>query len=202
VIDEIAFQTNLLALNAAVEAARAGEDGRGFAVVAAEVRNLAQRSAGAAREIKGLIGDAVAKVDGGAALVNQSGEKLETIVTSVNQVTDIVGQIAAASQQQSMGIDQVNRAVGQMDQVVQANAAQMQELSSTAQALAAQASELQALVARFKLDRTLPAPKLGAPPPVHAPAPRFDDLDIGGDAWPQPAMAMTRGASSYHRTSV
>jgi methyl-accepting chemotaxis protein len=203
VIDEIAFQTNLLALNAAVEAARAGDDGRGFAVVAAEVRNLAQRSAGAAREIKGLIGDAVAKVGGGAELVNQSGEKLETIVASVNQVTDIVGQIAAASQQQSMGIDQVNRAVGQMDQVVQANAAQMQELSTTAQLLASQASELQALVARFKLDQTPPAPKVAVREPVHAPAPRFDDLEFGEQPWPQPAMAMTsRDASSYHRTSV
>jgi methyl-accepting chemotaxis protein len=150
-IDEIAFQTNLLALNAAVEAARAGEQGRGFAVVAAEVRNLAQRSAQAAREIKGLIGDSVAKVEAGSELVHQSGQTLGEIVASVKRVTDIIGEIAAASAEQSTGIDQVNRAVTQMDQVVQANAAQTEELSSTASALAAQADHLQRLVARFEL---------------------------------------------------
>jgi methyl-accepting chemotaxis protein len=150
-IDEIAFQTNLLALNAAVEAARAGEQGRGFAVVAAEVRNLAQRSATAAKEIKALIQDSVAKVDAGSALVTQSGQTLTEIVTSVKRVGDLIAEIAAASQEQTTGIDQVNRAVTQMDQVVQSNAAQTEELSSTAQNLAAQAEELQALVGRFKL---------------------------------------------------
>ena len=150
-IDEIAFQTNLLALNAAVEAARAGEQGRGFAVVAAEVRNLAQRSAMAAKEIKTLIEDSVMKVEGGSDLVNRSGETLGEIVGSVKRVTEIIAEIAAASAEQTTGIDQVNRAVTQMDQVTQANSAQTEELSSTAQSLATQAEQLQALVGRFKL---------------------------------------------------
>jgi methyl-accepting chemotaxis protein len=150
-IDEIAFQTNLLALNAAVEAARAGEQGRGFAVVAAEVRSLAQRSATAAKEIKALIQDSVQKVQDGSDLVNKSGQTLQEIVSSVKKVTDIIGEIAAASQEQSGGIDQVNKAVSQMDQVVQSTAAQTEEVSSTAQSLAAQASQLRQLVGKFKL---------------------------------------------------
>ena len=169
VIDEIAFQTNLLALNAAVEAARAGEQGRGFAVVASEVRGLAQRSAGAAREIKGLIRESVQKVEDGSTLVGQSGQALDEIVRSVKRVTDIIAEIAAASQEQSQGIDQVNKAVGQMDQVVQSNAAQTEELSSTARLLAGQAADLQGLVGRFKLG----AAAASAPPtpvPVEPPA--------------------------------
>jgi methyl-accepting chemotaxis protein len=151
-IDEIAFQTNLLALNAAVEAARAGEQGRGFAVVASEVRNLAQRSATAAKEIKTLIQDSVRKVEAGSELVNRSGQTLTEIVSSVKRVTDIVGEIAAASQQQSVGIEQVTKAMAQMDQVTQTNSAQTEELSSTAQTLASHAGQLQALVGQFVLE--------------------------------------------------
>jgi methyl-accepting chemotaxis protein len=171
-IDEIAFQTNLLALNAAVEAARAGEQGRGFAVVAAEVRNLAQRSAAAAKEIKALIGDSVQKVEGGSELVNRSGDTLSEIVGSVKRVTDIIAEISAASGEQTSGIDQVNKAVAQMDQVMQSNAAQTEELSSTAQALAAQGKQLQALVARFTLDDgsgAAPVSPAAAPRPAKKP---------------------------------
>ena len=162
VIDEIAFQTNLLALNAAVEAARAGEQGRGFAVVAAEVRNLAQRSAGAAKEIKTLIQDSVGKVQDGAALVNKSGETLNDIVQSAKRAADIVAEIAAACQEQSGGVDQVNRAVAQMDRVTQDNAAQTEELSSTAEMLAAQAAEMLAVVGRFTLPDSEPSGPLPA----------------------------------------
>jgi hypothetical protein len=134
-----------------VEAARAGEQGRGFAVVAAEVRSLAQRSATAAKEIKALIQDSVQKVQDGSELVNKSGQTLQEIVSSVKKVTNIIGEIAAASQEQSGGIDQVNKAIGQMDQVVQSSAAQTEEVSSTAQALSVQANQLQQLVGKFKL---------------------------------------------------
>lgn len=161
-IDEIAFQTNLLALNAAVEAARAGEQGRGFAVVAGEVRNLAQRSAGAAKEIKSLIQDSVGKVSTGSELVNESGRTLGEIVTSVKRVTDIVSEIAAASREQASGIEQVNRAVTQMDQVVQTNAAQTEELSATAEQLSEKAVQLQAVVSQFNLTRNAPVVSLAS----------------------------------------
>jgi methyl-accepting chemotaxis protein len=171
VIDEIAFQTNLLALNAAVEAARAGEQGRGFAVVAAEVRNLAQRSATSAKEIKALIQDSVQKVQGGSELVNHSGKTLEEIMTSVKKVAEIVSEISAAAQEQSAGIEQVNKAVTQMDQVVQANAAQVEELSSTAQSMSGQGQQLQALVKRFKIqEERASAFRPAAPARVTAPA--------------------------------
>ena len=160
-IQEIAFQTNLLALNAAVEAARAGEQGRGFAVVATEVRNLAQRSANAAKEIKGLITDSEEKVRGGKELVNESGKALAAIVGSVKKVTDIVAEIAAASQEQSAGIDQVNNAVMQMDEMTQQNAALVEEASAAARAMHEQATELTEQVRFFHLrdDESAPVAK-------------------------------------------
>jgi len=151
VIDEIAFQTNLLALNAAVEAARAGEQGRGFAVVASEVRNLAGRSATAAKEIKGLIKDSVVKVEEGSKLVDQSGEALDKILGSVKKVSDIISEIAASSQEQSDGIVQVNRALLQMDEMTQQNASLVEEAAAASEAMGAQAEELTSLVSYFTL---------------------------------------------------
>jgi methyl-accepting chemotaxis protein len=151
VIDEIAFQTNLLALNAAVEAARAGEQGRGFAVVASEVRNLASRSAQAAKEIKTLIQDSVVKVDEGTKLVDESGHVLSEIVTGVKRVTDVMGEIAASSQQQASGVEEVNKAIVAMDQVTQENAALVEQASAAAQALSEQAANLMQLIARYRL---------------------------------------------------
>jgi methyl-accepting chemotaxis protein len=152
VIDGIAFQTNILALNAAVEAARAGEQGRGFAVVAAEVRSLAQRSAAAAKEIKGLIGDSVEKVGNGSKLVEQAGRTMDEIVTSVKRVTDIMSEISAASQEQSQGIEQVNQTITQMDEVTQQNAALVEEASAAARSLEEQAAGLAESVSQFRLE--------------------------------------------------
>ena len=151
VIDGIAFQTNILALNAAVEAARAGEQGRGFAVVASEVRGLAQRSATAAKEIKGLIDDSVEKVDGGSALVDEAGQTMGLIVTSVQQVADIMAEITSASQEQSLGIAQVNEAILQMDQMTQQNAALVEQAAAAAQSMQDEAGTLAQSVSVFKL---------------------------------------------------
>ncbi len=184
VIDGIAFQTNILALNAAVEAARAGEQGRGFAVVAGEVRNLAQRSAAAAKEIKQLIGDSVEKVEGGSKLVAQAGQTMEEIVTSIKRVTDIMSEITAASQEQSQGIEQVNTAITQMDEVTQQNAALVEEAAAAAESLEEQAQNLAVSVATFKVDsgsgstavaRRAPAPlQHAAAPAKHLAPPRKD----------------------------
>jgi methyl-accepting chemotaxis protein len=168
VIDSIAFQTNILALNAAVEAARAGEQGRGFAVVASEVRTLAQRSAAAAKEIKGLIGDSVLKVDAGAKLVDHAGATMEEIVASVRNVTDIMSEITAASQEQTAGIEQINVAISQMDHVTQQNASLVEEAAAAAESMQDQAAKLARVVAVFRLDAAAPVAAGPAAPGVKA----------------------------------
>ena len=181
VIDEIAFQTNLLALNAAVEAARAGEQGRGFAVVAGEVRNLAQRSAAAAKEIKSLIKDSVQKVEEGSRLVDDSGKTLDEIVMTFKKVSDIIAEIAAAGQEQASGIDQINRAISQLESVTQQNAALVEEAAAASESMSNQSTSLQQMVTRFKvgevqqesniLSMKPPQSAQAAPAPASRPAP-------------------------------
>ncbi|MGS1011959.1 methyl-accepting chemotaxis protein [Achromobacter anxifer] len=195
VIDGIAFQTNILALNAAVEAARAGEQGKGFAVVAGEVRSLAQRSAQAAKEIKGLIEDSVTKVGAGSQQVERAGATMQEIVASVKRVTDIMGEISAASEEQSSGIDQVNRAVSQMDEVTQQNAALVEEAAAAAGSLQEQAQRLAEAVSVFKINAgeviEVPAQQLAAQrsaPRMPAP-PARPQTAAAGKASAEPAHA-------------
>ncbi|USX28052.1 methyl-accepting chemotaxis protein [Oxalobacteraceae bacterium OTU3CINTB1] len=165
VIDGIAFQTNILALNAAVEAARAGEQGRGFAVVASEVRNLAQRSASAAKEIKALIGDSVSRVEAGSRLAGQAGETMGEVVSSVQRVTAIIGEISVASGEQRDGIEQISIAISQMDSVTQQNAALVEEAAAAAEALTQQAESLTDAVSIFKLEEQAQGPAARLPAP-------------------------------------
>ncbi|ATG79184.1 methyl-accepting chemotaxis protein [Pseudoalteromonas sp. 1_2015MBL_MicDiv] len=184
VIDEIAFQTNLLALNAAVEAARAGEQGRGFAVVAGEVRNLAQRSAGAAKEIKELIRDSVGKVADGSQLVNESGATLKEIVVSVQRVTQMISDITEASEEQSAGIEQVNKAISQMDEMTQQNAALVEQASAAGESMAEQANEMRRLLNFFSLgqqDTAMISPTMRTPAPSQRPQNNYIGSKTRGD---------------------
>ncbi|MDC8636704.1 methyl-accepting chemotaxis protein [Xanthomonas hortorum] len=196
VIDGIAFQTNILALNAAVEAARAGDQGRGFAVVASEVRTLAQRSSGAAKEIKGLIDDSVERVGVGSALVRSAGKTMDEVVSSVQRVTDIMGEISAASQEQSAGIEQVNQTITQMDETTQQNAALVEEATAAARAMEEQAIQLTQAVAVFRLSTELSAPTRAAPGPLPLPAsPGRPPAKVAAKAKPPTKPAARQGVS-------
>ena len=176
VIDGISFQTNILALNAAVEAARAGEQGRGFAVVASEVRSLAQRSAASAKEIRGLIENSVNRVEAGARLVGEAGRTMDELVTSVRKVAEIMTEIAAASHEQSSGVEQINKAITQMDTVVQMNASLVEEATAAATSMASQANGLARAVAQFRIDEGAVAEPRDAAPAPASPAPAWQAL--------------------------
>ncbi len=196
VIDGIAFQTNILALNAAVEAARAGEQGRGFAVVASEVRTLAQRSSGAAKEIKDLIDDSVQRVAQGSTLVHTAGKTMGEVVASVQRVTDIMGEISAASQEQSAGIEQVNQTITQMDETTQQNAALVEEATAAARSLEDQAVQLTEAVAVFKTDnRVVAAPVRHVPSPAINPAIKAKVAAAGRTPAPKPRAVVTTASN-------
>ncbi|NHZ32254.1 methyl-accepting chemotaxis protein [Massilia rubra] len=200
VIDGIAFQTNILALNAAVEAARAGEQGRGFAVVASEVRNLAQRSAAAAKEIKALIGDSVDKVETGSKLVGQAGNTMNEVVASVQRVTAIIGEIAVASGEQNVGIDQINDAITQMDTVTQQNAALVEEAAAAAEAMKQQAASLAEAVSVFKISNkhVTAAPAARTTQQRAAPAARAGAVRLApGKAKAAPARPVAAGDKEW-----
>jgi methyl-accepting chemotaxis protein len=190
VIEGIAFQTNILALNAAVEAARAGEQGRGFAVVASEVRALAQRSAGAAKEIKALIEQSVGQIGDGGRRAEAAGKVIDEIVVSVQQVNQLIGEIAVASSEQSAGVSEINKAILQLESVTQQNAALVEEASAASLSFQEQADRLNELVARFKVA----AEPRSSPAPAAAPAPKREQLRKAAPALPKrPAPATSTG---------
>ncbi|WP_175995287.1 methyl-accepting chemotaxis protein [Burkholderia vietnamiensis] len=216
-IEGIAFQTNILALNAAVEAARAGEQGRGFAVVAGEVRSLAQRSASAAKEIKQLIGDSAEKVESGSALVARAGTTMDEIVQAVRRVTDIMGEISAASEEQSTGIEQVNRAVGQMDSVTQQNAALVEQAAAAAASLEEQTRQMKAIVAEWRVAGGIalaparsvarataptPTPAAASSESRHDAAPSASSASPAPQAAAQPAARRAAAASAASAASA